>query len=234
MQQEKRHNRIWEIDFFRGIAIILMSLFHLLYDLSEFYNFNIDYTTGIVDIIGLSSAIMFITLTGISSSLSKNNFKRAIKILFFAYIITALTYIYDPNTYINFGILHLIGVSILLYPFFKKLSPFLLLLLGLSIILMGNVFSNVTLAHNFLIPLGLTTSNYAALDYYPLFPYFGVFLWGIAMGRIFYPEKQSLFKFSPPAKNPISFLGRHSLFIYLTHQPVFLTLLFLLHRGNLL
>ena len=45
-------NRIWEIDFLRGIAIILMSLFHLLYDLSEFYNYDINYTSGPVDIIG--------------------------------------------------------------------------------------------------------------------------------------------------------------------------------------
>lgn len=112
-------NRIWEIDFLRGIAIILMSLFHLLYDLSEFYNYDINYTSGPVDIIGLTSAIMFIILTAISSSLSSNNLKRAAKILFFAYCITAITYFYDPQTFINFGILHLIGFSILLYNFLK-------------------------------------------------------------------------------------------------------------------
>jgi uncharacterized membrane protein len=98
---EHKTNRIWEIDFLRGVAIIFMSLFHLLYDLSEFYKFNIDYTSGVVDLMGETSALMFITLTGISCSLSKNNLKRGLKILFFALTITIVTYIYDVNTYIN-------------------------------------------------------------------------------------------------------------------------------------
>jgi len=227
-------NRIWEIDFLRGIAIILMSLFHLLYDLSEFYDFAIDYTTGIVDLIGLTSALMFITLTGISSALSRNNLKRGLKILFFALVITILTYIYDSATYINFGILHLIGISILLYGFFKKLSTPLLILLGVLIIIIGNLFDNITVKTNFLVPFGLTGSYYAALDYYPLFPYFGVFLLGMALKNILYREKRSVFNFSLPVNNPINTLGQHSLFIYLIHQPLILTVLFLLKKAEVI
>jgi len=232
MSQEK--NRIWEIDFLRGIAIILMSLFHLLYDLSEFYNFDIDYTAGLVDLIGLTSALMFITLTGISSSFSKSNLKRGIKILFVALIITAVTYIYDPATYINFGILHLIGISILLYSFFQKLSTPLLILSGILIIIIGNYLDNLSVTSNFGVPFGLTNSFYTALDYYPLFPYFGVFLLGVALKNVFYPTKHSLFKFSLPADNHINKLGQHSLSIYLLHQPIILAILFLLHKMGVL
>lgn len=228
--EEQKNTRIWEIDFLRGIAIILMSLFHLLYDLSEFYDYDIDYTTGIVDIIGLASALMFIALTGISSSLSKNNFKRAIRILFFAYCITAITYVYDANTFINFGILHLIGFSILLYKFFYRLNTPLLFLLAALIIFSGNILDKFTVNTNLLIPFGLTSPSYASLDYYPLFPYFGVFLLGMAFKNIFYREKRSLFNFSLPSKNPINLLGRNSLFIYLAHQPIFLAVLFLLNK----
>lgn len=230
MGQEKRENRIWEIDFLRGIAIILMSLFHLLYDLSEFYNFSIDYTTGIVDLIGLSSAVMFIILTGISSSLSRSNFKRGAKILLFALMITIITYIYDPDTYINFGILHLIGISILLYSFFKTLNTPLLILLGTLFIVLGNFIGDITLTTNLLVPLGITNSTYAALDYYPLFPYFGVFLFGMALKSILYPQKRSIFSFSLSSNNPINFLGQKSLLIYLIHQPIILAVLFLMDK----
>jgi len=229
----QKKGRIWEIDFLRGIAIILMSLFHLLYDLNEFYNFDIDYTTGIVDFIGAASALMFITLTGISSSLSKNNLKRCLKILFFAYLITLITYFYDANTYINFGILHLIGFSIVLYSFFKKFNALILTFLGLLIIILGNILDNITLSTNLFAPFGLTSATYASLDYYPLFPYFGVFILGMALKNIFYLNKQSLFDYSPSPNNLISLLGQHSLLIYLIHQPVILAVLFIMHKMGL-
>ncbi|NLT95649.1 MAG: DUF1624 domain-containing protein [Clostridia bacterium] len=231
---EGKKVRIWEIDFLRGIAIILMSIFHLLYDLSEFYDYDIDYNSGIVDIMGFSSALMFITLTAISSSFSRNNFKRAVKILFFAYCITGITYVYDSSTYINFGILHLIGFSILLYHFFNKFSSPVLILLGVLIIITGHYFDSFTVNTNLLTPFGLTGPNYKSLDYYPLFPYFGVFLLGMALKNIFYPQKRSIFKFSLSYKNPIIILGRHSLFIYLAHQPLFLAILFIMNKLNLL
>ncbi|KJS20766.1 MAG: hypothetical protein VR72_13390 [Clostridiaceae bacterium BRH_c20a] len=227
-------NRIWEIDFLRGIAIILMSLFHLLYDLSEFYNFDIDYTAGIVDFIGATSALMFITLTGISSSLSSNNLRRGLKILFFAYLITLISYFFVPNTYINFGILHLIGFSIVLYSLFKRFRTLVLIFLGLLIIILGNVIDNITSSTNLFTPFGLTSATYASLDYYPLLPYFGVFLLGMALKNIFYLKKQSLFNFSLPSNNPISLLGQHSLLIYLIHQPIILAVLFFMHKVGLL
>ncbi|MDK2824719.1 MAG: hypothetical protein PWP71_2637, partial [Clostridia bacterium] len=226
-------NRIWEIDFLRGVAIIFMSLFHLLYDLSEFYKFNIDYTSGVIDLMGETSALMFITLTGISCSLSKNNLKRGLKILFFALTITIVTYIYDVNTYINFGILHLLGISILLHYLFRSLKTYQLLLAGTIIIIVGNIFSQLSVSTNYLIPFGLTSPYYAALDYYPLLPYFGVFLYGMVLKNVFYPQKRSLFK-STFNDNLINMLGRHSLFIYLTHQPVILAILFLQHKIGLL
>ncbi|MFZ5944354.1 MAG: heparan-alpha-glucosaminide N-acetyltransferase [Bacillota bacterium] len=225
--------RIWEIDFLRGVAIILMSLFHLLYDLSEFYGFNIDYTTGIVDLIGETSALMFILLTGISCALSRSNIRRGLKILFFAMIITVVTYIYDTDTYINFGILHLIGTSIFLYYVFKDLNSLWLIVIGTFIILLGNYFDGIAVNTNFFVPLGLTTAYYASLDFYPLFPYFGVFLYGVALRKIVYPSKKSIFNFSWE-KSPVNSLGQHSLLIYLTHQPVFLVLLVLMQRLGLI
>lgn len=221
-------NRITEIDFLRGVAIILMVVFHLAYDLNEFYNYDIDYQKGLVDYIGEISALMFITITGISCSFSRNNLKRGLKVLFYAFLITLFTYIYDPATYINFGILHLLGTCILLYPLFKELKISTLLVLSIINISLGNIFSKLTLDHNYLFPLGLTSSNYSALDYYPLFPYLGVFLLGMAIKKIFYQQKRSLLPISLPP-NPLNFISKHSLLIYLIHQPIILWILFIFH-----
>lgn len=217
-------NRIWEIDFLRGVAIILMALFHLFYDLKEFYGYNFEYQTGIIYYIGKLSALMFIMLTGISCSFSKNNLKRGIRVLFYALIITIVTYIYDPNTYVNFGILHFLATCIILYKFFRPLNNLALFSLGTLIILTGYIINQFSVSSNIFVPFGLTSDNYTSLDYYPLFPYLGVFLYGIAIKSLLYPANKSLLN---PYFNfkPINFFGKHSLFIYLIHQPIIIGLL---------
>jgi len=230
---EEKNNRIWEVDFLRGTAIILMVLFHLLYDLNEFYGYKINYQEGYINLIGKSSALLFISISALSCSLSSSNFKRGLKILLLAFAITLITYIYDANTYINFGILHLIGTSILFYKFFKPFNAHLLLIMGTIIIIIGGFFSKTTIPTNFFFPFGLTNSSYTSLDYYPLFPYFGVFLYGMAFVKIFYPHKKSLLNFNL-ANNLISYLGQHSLAIYLIHQPILLGILYLLAKVGII
>ncbi|KJS21807.1 MAG: hypothetical protein VR72_08715 [Clostridiaceae bacterium BRH_c20a] len=230
---DTKQRRIWEIDLLRALAIILMSYFHLIYDLSEFYDFNIDYTRGIIYFIGKTSALIFIVLTGFSCSLSSNNLKRGIKVIFFALIISGVTYLYDYKTYINFGILHLLGTSILLYLLFKKLKPPSLLFLGTLLLFFGKVTNALTISNNFLVPFGITSPYYTALDYYPLLPYLGVFLYGIALRKILYPERSSLFKISFWSK-PLELLSNNSLLIYLIHQPILLGILFILKKLLLL
>ncbi|MFZ5944080.1 MAG: heparan-alpha-glucosaminide N-acetyltransferase [Bacillota bacterium] len=228
-----KNNRIWEIDFLRGTAIILMALFHLFYDLKEFYGYNFEYQTGIIYYMGKLSALMFIMLTGISCSFSKNNLKRGIRALFYALIITIVTYIYDPNTYVNFGILHFLATCIILYKFFRPLNNLSLFSLGTLIILTGYIINQFSVSSNIIVPFGLTSNNYTSLDYYPLFPYLGVFLYGIAMKRFLYPANKSLLNPSLNFKT-ISYLGKHSLFIYLVHQPIILGALKMLRLMDLI
>ncbi|SMB83347.1 Uncharacterized membrane protein [Desulfonispora thiosulfatigenes DSM 11270] len=221
-------NRIWEIDFLRGIALVLMIYYHLCFDLVEFYDYSLNYEGGLIYLLGKLSSTLFIILAGISSSLSKNNYKRSIKILGFALIITIATYIFDPETYIRFGILHLLGLSIFLSTFFIKLSKYTLLILGLLITLIGYYFKNITMSSNLLFPLGLINDNYISLDYFPLFPYFGVFLLGMFLGKILYQQKRSIINLNLNIE-AISYLGRHSLLIYLVHQPLLLAFLYLFY-----
>lgn len=220
--------RIGELDFLRGLAIILMVYFHLIYDLREFYNYPLVYSEGLNYYIGKISALLFITLTGMSCSFSTNNIKRGLKLLFYALFITIVTYWIFPESYINFGILHFLGVSILLYTYFRKIQPIILFMLGTAIIFVGIIFDNIQVTNGLLFPLGLLTANYSSVDYYPLFPYFGFFLFGIALKKLLYPMNQRLISFSLE-NNLLSRLGRNSLLIYIFHQPLLLGILYILH-----
>jgi uncharacterized membrane protein len=224
--------RVWEIDFLRGIALILMIIFHIAWDLNEFYNFPIEYSSGYMYCVGKAAAFLFIVITGISCTFSKNNFKRAIKILLVAMGITAATFIYDNETFIIFGILHFLGISILLYPLIEKRNKVFLLLFGTIVIIAGQILLTIPMTHNFFLPFGLTSPDYYPLDYFPLLPYFGLFLYGVFLAKVFYPIKRSIFNFELP-KNPISFFGKHTLVIYVLHQPIILAVLYLIFQKNI-
>lgn len=222
-------NRIWEIDYLRGLAILLMVFFHLMYDLNEFFNLPITYDSGWIYYIGKLAASLFIILAGISCSLSSNNVRRGLKIFALGLLITVVTYLTVPETNIIFGILHFLGVSILLFPLFRFWSPRYLWPLGILIISIGYYLQGINMPNNFLFPLGLLGDNFYSADYYPLFPWFGLFLWGTALGKTAYSSRKSLFPRGPRGEFLLN-LGRHSLLIYLLHQPILLSLLYLLFR----
>ena len=106
-----------------------MIYFHIIVDLNEMYNINVSYLSGVNYYIGKISAILFMLLSGISSSLSRNNMKRGLRVLAFALVITAVTYLYDPKLTIVFGILHFLGIH-LLYPLLSKMNKYLLIIIG--------------------------------------------------------------------------------------------------------
>lgn len=216
--------RIWEIDFLRGIAIILMVIFHVAFDLNDIYNFPVACDKGIFYFAGKTAAILFITIAGISCSFSRNNIKRGLKVFSAAMAVTIATYIFTPGLTIKFGILHFLGISMMLYPLLKKMNNSFLLLSGTLSIAAGYYISKVVMLYDYLFPLGLHGNNFASGDYYPLFPWIGLFMFGIVIGRTLYYKKKSLFKLQVQ-KNPIMFMGRHSLLIYLIHQPVILLVL---------
>ncbi|WP_312355453.1 heparan-alpha-glucosaminide N-acetyltransferase domain-containing protein, partial [Aminipila sp.] len=120
--------RIWEIDFLRAIAVILMVTFHVIFDLKEFAGIAINYQSGLWYWVGKISALMFLFLAGISSGFSKNSVKRGIKIFIFAVAITFVTYIFFREQYIRFGMLHLLGVGMILFPLFKRMNNILLII----------------------------------------------------------------------------------------------------------
>ncbi len=238
INQAKNPDRIWEIDFLRGLAIILMVGYHLLYDLGDFVGlkkflgFSTDLTTPAWLLAQNFFAGLFIILSGISTTFSRNNLRRFLKFLFVAILITGTTYVFDKSSAILFGIIHCLAFCVLLYiTLFKKSSPAIRVGCGIFIL-----FTNFTLpvirkktglSSSWLLPFGLPDPGFASFDYFPLIPWFGVFLLGTVLGHWLYEEKKSLIR-QPLPETFINWCGRHSLWIYLLHQPIIIGILYLL------
>ena len=220
-----KQNRIWEIDFLRGIAFICMVYDHIMFDLN--YIFGVK--TVQLDFIGDFSAILFMLLCGISTTLSKNCLKRGAIVFGAAMLLTAITFtvdtVFNTRLIIVFGILHMLGIAMMLSYFVKKLPNILIALISAVIIAMYIPFKNIRNMGNYLFAFGIHDATFFSSDYYPLIPYLAVVFIGIIIGKLIYSDRKSIFPFAL-GKNPVSFIGQHSLILYLTHQPVVLAILF--------
>jgi uncharacterized membrane protein len=228
MRNTIKSKRIWELDFFRGIALILMIYFHIIYDMKELFNYNVIYDRGVNFYLGKSSAILFILTAGISCNLSRNNVKRGIKVLATAMLITVVTHLYGSGLGIKFGILHFLGLCMLAYPLYGKLNKYTLLILGTLIILLSQITSGISVSNDYFFILGISSQEFTSSDYYPLVPWFGVFLYGGVISKFLNIRKESVFRFSIK-ENVISNMGRHTLSFYLVHQPAIVLALSLLN-----
>ncbi|MDV0445533.1 hypothetical protein MmiAt1_11160 [Methanimicrococcus sp. At1] len=254
-----KSSRYYELDVFRGIAVILMVIYHFLFDLDYFNIREMPAWFWPQQLYGFPITMMFIAVAGISLSLTasrtkdpktltKKLIKRGAFLFAIGLLITAVTWIYPHDGAILFGVLHLIGLSTILAvpfligmtkeaPFFGKYKETLAwvipLVFGIIVILASNVVGKMS-GPVWMVPLGIHPFGFYSLDYEPLFPWFGVILVGVAVGAWLYPKGKRRFSLpslekEPSFLKPISFVGRHSLIIYLGHQPVILGILLLLN-----
>ncbi|MBS3065208.1 MAG: DUF1624 domain-containing protein [DPANN group archaeon] len=226
-------NRFWELDFTRGLAVIGMIIFHALWNLNFFGYTTLNLYSGWLGIFQKVIAVTFLALVGIGLTLSANKhenyktwfLKRGLFIFGLGMLITAFTFIFFRENLIYFGILHLIGVSIILaIPFAKQI--YANLILGLSLIITGLYLQTLTFNFSYLLWLGFYTPL-ATFDYYPILPWFGIILIGAAFGNIIYKNGNRL-KEIKDYNNIISKIGKQSLLIYFIHQPILFGVLMLL------
>lgn len=244
---ERLTKRFWEVDLLRGIAIVLMVLYHIAFDLDYFGILKIDATSGFLLTIARIIVALFLLLVGLSLSLSfsragrlgqESQFAarlvwRSAWILSLALGITGATYLLIGRGYIVFGALHLIGLSLLLaYPFLDM--GWKNFILGLILIILGLQLPSISVEHYWLLWLGLSPPGFYSLDYVPLLPWFGVVLLGIAIGELLYADyrRRVSLKDLPDLSRvswvrSLCFLGRNSLAVYLIHQPLIIVLLVL-------
>jgi uncharacterized membrane protein len=217
--------RVWEIDFSRGLALVLMVYFHVIYDMNEMYGYNINYESGLNRLAGRTAGVLFILISGVSCELSRNNLKRGLKILGFGLAITLFTCLAYPSFAILFGILHLIGTSIILYSLLlSKAKWHVQAAAGIAVIAAKTLVNRVSVMHNYLFFIGIYSPGFSSADYYPLVPWFGVFLLGAAAGKLLYKNKRSLLT-ETYRDNVINMAGRHTLLVYLVHQPIIILIL---------
>lgn len=220
--------RIGEIDALRGVAIILMVIFHIIVDLADFFDYPLQYLSGFWYYEGKMSAILFILLAGLSATLSHSAIYHGLSLLAWGMALTVASWLFAPLLYIRFGILHLLGTSLLTWPLIHKQKPGTLLLLAISSIALGPYVAKQAVSSSWLLPLGFMPPGFTSMDYYPFFPWYGIFLLGTVVGKTFYAKPVSLI---PWLKLPkaLTGMGRYSLAIYLIHQPIILAVLYLFH-----
>ena len=232
--------RYQEIDMVRGIAILMMILFHTVFDLSFFRIYASDISSGFWRYFALATATLFLLIVGISLTLSRARAApempgyqlarkfvyRGAGIFLLGLLVTAGTWLYLKEGYILFGILHLIGVSIVISPVFFRLKKYTILA-GLFCIAVGFFFTTLS-GPIWLLPLGIHPPTFWSVDYEPLFPWFGVVLIGMGLGGYLYPDGKRRFTLPDipaPLIQSLAFFGRYSLIIYLVHQPIIILLL---------
>ena len=111
---------------------------------------------------------------------------------------------------------------------FRRLPTWALAGLGLLLVALGLWMGTLRVETSWLVWLGLRYPGFATSDYFPLLPFLGFFLLGGVLGRVLYGEKKSLLPRIPGA-GALEWIGRHSLPIYLLHQPLLTGILFLLY-----
>lgn len=228
----------------RGIAIILMVVFHFFFDLEYFSVFSVGIHSITWQLLARISAGIFLFLVGLCLTISyaraqrklrgfklfKKYLERGVKLFALGMLITVATFVFTPREFIVFGVLHFIGVSVLLaLPFVNR--PYAALS-GIAVILFfWYLFSGTAFRSLYLIWLGLPPEGFATLDYFPLVPWFGLVLFGIFAGNLLYPNARRRFHMPELTRYRVfailSFLGRHSLLIYLLHQPVLIGIILL-------
>ena len=233
--------RFVELDMLRGLAIILMVFGHVLWDLDYFGIFLMN--NGLYSFLQKTVPPLFFILVGIGLIVSKKKmenknieeqdeyyrrlFVRGLKIFGLGMILTLISLVFMPEKVVFFGVLHCIGLSIVISIPFLKYRKYALpsaIFIIFTFLFTSNFFVETpTILH---LVVGFHQANVwqYTVDYFPLIPWFGVALLGIVIGDALYCGDKRRFRMPELSKyRPVKIFqwaGQHSLGIYLLHQPI--------------
>lgn len=224
------------IDLARGLAVLAMIIYHFVWDLSFL---------GLVDpalrdapgwtAFARAIAVSFLALAGFGlvlahgKGLDRAKFLRRLALVAgAAALVSAGTYLAFPDNFIFFGILHAIALgSVLALPFL--FAPIWLVALAmLAIWALPYAFQSPAMANPWLIWIGLGDRLPNSSDFVPVFPWLGFILLGMLAGRLINPARLAMAEPQARLLRWTGWMGRHSLPIYLIHQPVLYGALFLI------
>jgi uncharacterized membrane protein len=238
--------RLWEVDVVRTIAILMMVAYHIGYDANLVGpGVDIDPLSGGWLALQVATGSSFLFIVGVSLWISNargrarglsgwalylRHARRAGEVLLGALLVSLVTFIALGDDYVRFGILHCIAVAMLILPLLVRLAPPLLLVLGVAVIAAG-----IALVHDGprsdaigLLALGFRRTGTEGVDWYPLLPWLGPAILGLAAGAVLYPDgrrgRWGRRLPTPSHARALGWPGRHALPIYLVHQIVLIAL----------
>ena len=221
----KQTNRIWELDALRGFCILCVVVLHFLYDLQAILGWEI-LDNPVIYYVMQYGGILFVLLSGLCATLGRRSFRRGVLVFAFGMGITLVTWgmaqlgMMNKGVIVRFGVLHLLGICMMVWPAFKKLPVWTLAVLGIAFVAMGFWFDTFRVESPWLFALGLRAVGFSSADYFPIFPHLGWFLLGAVIGKTAYKEKKTLLPGVRYGFPILRWCGTHSLWIYLIHQPV--------------
>ncbi|PTW50924.1 heparan-alpha-glucosaminide N-acetyltransferase [Rhodovulum kholense] len=233
--------RIAAIDLARSAALLGMAVFHFSYDLEMFGHLPPGtVVSGGFRVLSVTVAAAFLALAGVSLQLAHRArvrprafLRRLLRIAAAAGAVSLGTWAVFPDAFVYFGILHAIATASLLGLFMLRLPPLVPALLALAVLLPPRPAPIPDLA--WLDWTGLTATPRPSVDFEPLFPWVAAFLAGMALGGL--ARRHGLWDrlSGSPGRltRCLAWPGRHSLAIYLIHQPVLIALVWGLTRIGL-
>ena len=217
--------RYHALDVLRGLCLILMVIHHALFDIDDLGLVALPWLeSGWFKVIQTFFASWFVILAGSSCNFSRNNSKRAWILIIVALGISGFTKVFAPGLEIRFGIIHMLGLSTLLYSYFGKWLrkvPFpVWLVLWAATWQLPHIYTNIP----GLWWLGIRTASFSSGDYYPMMPWFFMYMFGVWFGKMVQEGKmpQWFYELRNPTLEKIS---SKSLHIFIFHQPILIAVI---------
>jgi len=225
------------IDTVRGVAILAMMTYHFGFDLSMQGYVVQDLNHSLPWLVARSLILStFLLVAGFSLALAqhhttKQRWLRLARIAGCAFLVSLGSYFMFPESWIFFGVLHFVVLATMLCWFLARHEKWLLPL-AFAALGLGLFYQSATFNQPMLQWLGMMTFKPITEDYVPMLPWLGLMFIGLRLGiwanankASATPAKWPLTITPPTALKPVSFLGRHSLAVYMLHQPILLGLL---------
>lgn len=242
-------NRYVILDTVRGVTLLSMILYHAAWDAVHFLGVNWSWYDGLPGFVWQQSICWtFILLSGFCWSLGRRHARRGALVLAASFAVTAVTVVFTPDARIVFGVLTLLGSCMLLFiplrtvleriPALPGIIGAMALFalcrnisqgyIGLGVLrldLPGSLYQGMLSAY-----FGFPPEAFFSTDYFPLLPWGFLFAAGFFLYRLCQPQDvlSQLPKWAVPG---VTWLGRHSLLVYLAHQPALYVLVMAVRSG---
>ena len=235
------------LDELRGLDLVSMMLYHACWDLAFLFGVEMKWYAATPGHLWQQSiCLVFILLSGFCVPLGHHTLRRGATVFGAGVLVTAVTLLFMPEERVIFGVLTFLGAAMLLTgilePLLQKVPPAAGLVVSAVLFALCYSVSSGWVgvgSWKLLLPQGLYANYLTAFfgfypegffstDYFPLLPWLFLFWAGyflhFCMGRArMEPLRRSVCA-------PLGWLGRHSLVIYLLHQPVIFGVLWVIFQ----